>query len=309
MNEEQPELLFERTRQVIGLRNIGFERASQVLAGPQRSSKWIVRDRAGAPRWFISYSPPSQPNEVESAVRRSENIHLHLDAITSQSILLPIFRGRVDQRSFAIYPYCVQLRVRHLNVLTRMLVLSELFHWLKRMAEQTVTVAVPDEIDTHFRLPLRRLESVTRLHEAREAARDALYALAQNKWSPRHIAMHGDLWIGNILSDRTGGNLPAVPIWGRRKRLVVTDWEGSQLQGYAFYDLLRLCGSLRVSTRVVRREVEARCPTVDCSPRQSLWYLAAALGSIGMTLGDFPIERYHQVIYDTFACLRRALRD
>ena len=102
--------------------------------------------------------------------------------------------------------------------------------------------------------------------------------------------MHNDLWQGNILLNSDGG-------------IVVIDWPGSVVKGYAIYDLIRLAESLRLSDRALGEQLRAHCRLLGCEPKDSVSHLAAALGHLLGDLDHFPM---HLFLPLADRCVRRA---
>jgi hypothetical protein len=98
--------------------------------------------------------------------------------------------------------------------------------------------------------------------------------------------MHGDLWLGNILS--RSSSLAKI----LTRKFVVIDWPGGEVKGYPFYDLSRLCTSVGSSTWRYRSELVAHARILGCPVRDVEANLLSALGHIGLHLECFPEERY-----------------
>lgn len=90
-------------------------------------------------------------------------------------------------------------------------------------------------------------------------------------------------------------------------RFVIIDWAGSEIYGYAMYDLVGLAQSMRLNARNLRREVVRHCRLLRCEPADATSYLVAALGHIAMNLERFPIDRYAHMAESCFATLDHAL--
>ena len=159
------------------------------------------------------------------------------------------------------------------------------FDWLRRAT--AATLASPSsETDAAFQRALLDVVQRVRMpRDLRTAAEDALQRLERAQWKPRHVLMHGDLWLGNILF----ALLSLVQIATRK--FVVIDWPGGQVRGYPFYDLSRLCTSVGSSARRYGASYW-RTRILGCLARDVEANLLSALGHIGLELDRFPEERY-----------------
>ena len=136
------------------------------------------------------------------------------------------------------------------------------------------------------------------------AAGEALQSLERGDWSPRFVLMHGDLWEGNIL--RTP-ETPADAPGASRPPFVLIDWPGARVQGYPFYDLLRITRSMRIGDAILRREVSRHCRLLDTNAAGALGHLLACLGHTGLNLEYFPPEMYAELCVNCLDDLQRAL--
>jgi len=80
------------------------------------------------------------------------------------------------------------------------------------------------------------------------------------------------------------------------------------LRGYAMYDLIRLSDSMRIGSSRLKREVLRHCAILGNEPAQAVDYLVAAIGHLGLNLGEFPADRHCESSLACFNQLRRALR-
>jgi hypothetical protein len=180
-----------------------------------------------------------------------------------------------------------------------------IFDWLWRATECTVRDVEPAAIDRSFGEPLRQLASLNSIDDRlRAAAERVVERLNAGAWTPRHVLMHGDLWKHNILI-RTANRADEQRRW--RGRFVIIDWAGSEIRGYAMYDLVRLAQSMRLTARNLRSEVERHCRLLRCKQTDAVSYLMAALGHISMNLEHFPMDRYARMAESCLTTLEHAL--
>jgi hypothetical protein len=180
-----------------------------------------------------------------------------------------------------------------------------IFDWLRQATEGTLRDAEPAAIERNFAAPLQHMVSLTPINDhLRAAASRSIERLNDGTWLPKHVLMHGDLWKGNILIRPQDNILRRLNM---SDRFVITDWAGSEISGYAIYDLVRLAESMRLNALNLRREVDRHCCLLGCEPVDSTSYLLAALGHIAMNLEHFPIDRYKHMAESCYVALERAL--
>lgn len=265
----------------------------------------LLGNPADKPRWVILCSPPVAPDMVKRAMDRAHQAKLLLGSSAGSHILDPLAQGYVQGLSYAVLPLCATLSDTRLWWIQRALLRPSIFHWLRQATECTVRDAEADSIEQNFVAPLQRIIWLEPLRgRLRAAASSAIERLNDGAWTPKHVLMHGDLWKGNILVRPQNNILRRLDM---SSRFVITDWAGSEVSGYAFYDLVRLADSMRLNASNLSREVNRHCNLLGCERTDATSYLMAALGHISMNLEYFPIERYTQMAKSCFATLERAL--
>ena len=132
----------------------------------------------------------------------------------------------------------------------------------------------------------------------------ALERISTKEWQPKHVLMHGDLWLGNILLKKNPNILNTLKPYDN---FVVTDWAGSEVKGYAMYDLIRFAESTNLSSKKIKFEIERHCKLLNCNPVDACSYLLAGLGFIGMNLENFPLNRFISMSESCFLTLSKSL--
>jgi hypothetical protein len=141
---------------------------------------------------------------------------------------------------------------------------------------------------TDLRLPAR----------ARLAARDTLRRLDRGAFQPMHVAMHGDMHLGNVLLDL-----------GCPQRFVLIDWCGASAQGWPLFDLMRTAESLQVSDARLRAELRAHCellspatePRLSPAVDDAAAHLTLGLAMLGAQLEHFPFDMYVALLDRVYA--------
>lgn len=247
-------------------------------------------------------SPPTSPNLIQRSMDRANQAKLMLGSTDRIPILNTLSQGRVRGLSYAVLPYCNALSERRpVWWIQRAFLCPLIFDWLWHATEATVRDVDSAAIDRSFAGPLQHLLSIKSLDDQlKEAASRAIERLATGAWVPKYVLMHGDLWKGNILirpQDRASRRLKMSD------RFVIIDWGGSEISGYAIYDLIRLARSMRLSKRNLQREVRRHCELLRCEPADATSYLLTALGFIAMNLENFPADRFLHMAESCYATL------
>lgn len=268
-------------------------------------STFEIRDAGGSPRAVLMCSSRSFPEMVERSMVRAARAKQRLPRHEGAAILTPMLEGRVHGMSYAMLHYCRPLsRTRPLSWVQRSLLRPHILDWIYRVALSTREDPGDEALEARFAEPLRQLLRTDGLGEpVRQAARRSLDRLHDARWRPKQVLMHGDLWNGNVLIDEPD---PQEHRTRWTQRFAVIDWPGSELQGYAIYDLVRFALSTGLGPRGLRGEVARHCTVLECEPADAMAYLLCALGHIGMNLEQFPLERYLRLVEACHGGLQRA---
>lgn len=263
--------------------------------------KLCVRDSSGQPRFAALLSSPLAPDLVARAMERAAAARRVLGFSLGQHVIQPLHTGVIEGRSFCVLPYLSPLRERGpVARLQKHWLAPDLFEWLHGAAERTLADVGSTGRELRFERPLEHLISREGISgRVRSAAEDALLGLRDGKWSARHVLMHGDMWAGNVLLESRGR--------ARRPHLVLIDWPGALVRGYAIFDLVRLCRSFRIRPALLRRELERHAALLSCDPDDTRAHLLAALGQQGLALEHFPVQRYLKMTEICFDTLSEAL--
>lgn len=243
--------------------------------------KYLVTSSEGTPIAVVLCSPSVSPDLIAQGSRRAADAKQALGPKLGKVILDPLGEGEVAGLSYVVLPFRQPLSEKRLaGWLQRRRVGPMVLDWLHGLTKQTLCDVTDAEVYARFKRPLWLLaEAVDATDAVRRAAEIGLRGLDQGKWTPRFVLMHNDLWKGNILLDEHGG-------------IVVIDWPGSMVDGYAMYDLIRLADSFGVSDRVLGEQVRAHCRLLGCDARHAASHLAASLGYLLGHLDHFPMHLF-----------------
>jgi len=242
-------------------------------------------------------SPPQFPDVVSDELQKASKMRQHLGPELGSTILTPIAIGKYLGRSYALMPLKKQPSAnRLLWAFQRRAIKPTVIAWLRQVQSTTIVA------ESSFELYRRSLESMAALDGLDEAiksiTRGKLRRLLAGKLNPLSTPMHNDLWKGNILlPSTTNDQEKTFPFF-------VIDWRGSRVDGFPFFDLIRLSMSLRMDRSEFRDELKMICDTIGCEFEDASAYLAAALGEISLRRDQFPTMAFLQMAHKCFEELR-----
>ena len=266
----------------------------------------LVSDSANHPLAVVLCSAPASPDMQERATSRALRAKALLGETLGSPILRPLVTGRANGLSYAVMPYCDRLsEVRPYRWLQNVVLRPSLLDWIWEANKCSVSDVPPDQVKRWFWEPLRLAESFPALgSHVKSAAKDAIARLESGAWTPKHVLMHGDLWKGNILL-RPREDANGKQRWS--DRFVVIDWPGSEIRGYAIYDLVRLAQSVRLGASGLRRELNRHCSVLQCQRADAKAYLLAALGHIASRLESFPAASFGRMAEASLVTIEHAI--
>jgi hypothetical protein len=259
---------------------------------------FMVRDANENPRAVVVLSPQAAPDMVGRATTRSRSIAGLVGPDLARRILLPTLSGELEGRSYAVMPYCERLStVRPVWWLQRLKVRPVVMGWLEELARSSIRAVSDSKVAALYEQPLAQLASTQQCSaDLRAAAERALKRLSNGTLRPLQVAMHGDVWTGNIM---VRGRAPGVTRFEDRVTLI--DWAGARVDGYPLYDLVRAAGSLRIKPSLLRTVLKRQCELLGCDLEHSPDYLVAALGGILSTLENFPMENFVRMAEECYS--------
>ncbi len=266
-----------------------------------------VCDGAGKSRAVVLCAAPVAPDMVKRAMYKARQAKMSLGPCLGAPILEPLMEGGEHGLSFAVLPYCNSLsKFRPLWWMQRARLRTAVLEWLWRVTECTVCNVELPHVEGDFAAPLRKVASLKALSgRVRTAAEWAAGRLVSGEWRPKYVLMHADLWKGNILV-RPGGGTGEKRLWV--DQLAIIDWAGSEIHGYAIFDLIRISQSLQLNKTGLRTEVGRHCHLLQCEVADAMSYLLAALGHIAIHIEYFSVDTYARMADACFATLDETLR-
>jgi hypothetical protein len=290
--------IIERLRPV--LNEHGFDGPSSLLVPPKDilddNVKVLATSRDGQMRGVLFWSNPNAPQAAMFAAKCASRAREFLDEDLGKAVLEPFTSGAVDGRTYVLWPWWQPISAsRYLRTAEAILLRCHLFDWLTAVIR--TTARQPVGIQQTFANALRHIGEHPRLDsENRKIAERAIARLDTGRWSPCHVLAHNDFWLENILLK------PSHPrIGAAMGQFAIIDWGASAVDGYPFYDLIRIAQTTYVGRRQLKREILSHCHLLECAPEDASGYLAAALGHIGLRNDHFPEDRY---ILLAQSCLR-----
>ncbi len=154
----------------------------------------------------------------------------------AQNLLMALEVGESDGLSYSISAYHRPLHtIFLLKQMDNWRVSARLVNWVIAVAKSTKANESVAETGTQFVQPLMALSQANNVKQAyQNIIIKAIEAINNSTWQPYFVSAHNDLWRGNVLSSNN-------------TKFVLIDWDGVTLEGYAFYDLVRVASSSNLS--------------------------------------------------------------
>lgn len=237
-------------------------------------------------------------------VKKNIEIKNNLGGELGVVLLTPIVFGEIGGVEYSVWPYCDPLG-SDLGYIRRKIQLFQyrklVITWIRNVNEYTIASASKQEISDDFLHPLQRLMGNKNISmRIKDEINWQISCLEASSWTPYFVMAHNDLWEGNLLINK---NNVANAFHG----LTIIDWAGGSYRSFAINDLVRISISLQVSRVVFSNELLAHCTILQCDKRNAMGYLLAGFAFLAENLGQFPEERFIQLLDDCFYFLEERM--
>lgn len=274
-------------------------------ANADDTKKLLVMNSQSQPLAVVLVASEVEPNLVQAGMEKARAIKEFLNPDLRQVILEPKATGWINGRSYTILPYCKPLGTgRFVTRLHNMTLRPLVIDWLTQVTETTVREPSETQLQTNFIKPLENLAQMSVVTpEVRATALSARQQILSGEWRPRHVVMHGDLWRGNILFSDPDNRPKHLPF----ARLVIIDWPGAMIDGFAIYDLIRIGMSMRLPRFFLQRHLKRHCEILSCRDSDARFHLISALAHIGQNLNHFPPASFARLATECLKFLESGL--
>lgn len=255
------------------------------------TTKLLIRDHSGSPIAVLLFSDESLGTLPERAASFSSKAISFLPENVSSAILSPISYGNFEGMSYAIWPYRRQMSgLPVFRNFQRYLVANKVLSWLLDLTIHSRSPVGFAAVQDKFVQPMLHLAKSSGVDFA--VKNDLLRFVSrinEGDWRPQQVIEHGDLWLGNVLIDRSSS-------FG----ITMIDWAGAKMDGHAFYDLARISRSSKLSKAGYRKQVTSHCAVLDCEIDDSAGYLLSSFARLLQNLEHFPYSRFVQLLNSTY---------
>ena len=260
---------------------------TEVLVSDATKKILIYTTRNKQPKAFVLLSPAKKPNAIKSGHMKLRGLANNVGIKLAQNLLMPLEIGESDGLSYSISEYHRPLYTTFLlKQIDNLRVRASLVNWVIDVASATKAKASVAEIETQFTQPLMALSQANGVKQAyKNIILEAIEAINNSTWQPYFVSAHNDLWRGNVLSSNN-------------TKFVLIDWDGVTLKGPAFYDLVRVAGSFKLSEAKFQVALQQYCGVMQCNKQQAKYYLISAFAFLYADLGDWQYERFLILLND-----------
>ena len=260
---------------------------TEVLVSDATQKFLVYTNGNKQPQAFVLLSPAKKPNTIKSGHTKLCGLAKQVGTQLAQNLLMPLQIGESDGLSYSISEYHRPLHnLFFLKQIDNWRVSTSLVNWVIDVANATKVNASVVEIEAQFTQPLMALSQANGVKQAyQNSIVEAIEAINNGTWQPYFVSAHNDLWRGNVLNSKS-------------TKFVLIDWDGVTLNGYAFYDLVRVAGSFKLNKAKFQIALQQYCDVMGCNKTQAKYYLISAFAFLHANLGDWQYERFLILLND-----------
>lgn len=261
---------------------------------PELLSSGILDDSASVYRiddnYVVKVSPRDFPNVAREMAEKADTARTALGDRLGWAVALVLKQWEANGVSCALFEELTNIsdnRVKRFVQLRRLT--PPVLQWLRDVA------ALDRGVSNQAECCLQALADCP-YDNLRRSVASPLASVRSGAFVARSTIMHSDLWIGNVMVDRSGS-----------RPFVLIDWRGSNVDGFPIFDLVKFASSAGLRPKVLRAELAAHSERLGCDIEETRIYLLAALGYIWLHLEQFPPDRFLAMAENCLLTLDNAL--
>ena len=276
--------------------NITLQLLRRTSLTPDCNLVFLVND--GTEKLVAYVSAPGYPTKVQNDQRLAQSFRSALSSPAVASVVPePLEQGSVLGATYAVVPFYRPIATRRgLGRFECWRLAPHVLRWLEELVTSSNRRTTIDGKTRYEECLLALLQDVRVQSDIRGRARIAIEEVQHSHALPL-VPMHGDMWKGNVLWARQTEAFPFVMI----------DWGSSSVDGFPFFDLVRLADSFSISSRQFSSAIKSQCAALSLRPEQTFTCILAALGEIWINRNEFPIDRFNAMGSRCLALWQRGL--
>lgn len=269
---------------------------------PDATAKYIAVDSLGSPLAFVQWSSAQAPDSAAEAAAKAAGARNALGERLGRFVTLPVGSGVASNRSFSIYPMLQAPGNRVTRRLVYSLASRVIFPWLCDVAAHTCCRIEGRKRDESVLAPLVFLSSFEPLPaHIREHALCGAAATERGIWKPTAVFSHNDLWTANVM-------FSSATKWPRVREPRIIDWGACAACGIPYFDAIRYARTAALPNGVLSFVLHRLAVRAGTSLQHGMYDLLAGVGRLGLSLGEFPRDRFAALVTDTVATYNNAIR-
>lgn len=230
---------------------------------------------------FVLISSESYPDTLLNNFHKAAAVGRLIGERSARHLLIPDIVDVSNGISYTNTKYYRQFKANFfLKFLQKRVVGALIVLWLIQVLKDTQRKLTERELRDKYVLPLQQLkQQLATNHVHRMLIDEALGALKDGTWQPRVACTHNDLWSGNVLVDGLFD-------------FKIIDWGGALLEGYPFYDFIRICHSFQLHRKMIAHLFKSYSRVIECeNVSQAKYYLLAYFAYQSKNLGQWSHEK------------------